>query len=170
MNRLCTLHGRPFFSEPRPYPRWNIPPSRRGAGGLCGARLWTASRWLGGGLVHGPFHYRGLWGLLRGLFYCSDQRETAHPFSRWLSGKDCPRVRGKGRGHWGRGQLVWLRSWGGGAPLRSQEGGAGTHLLSRTVWAPALCFRSGGRHGWFPSAQVREGLWADPEYFGTVQE
>lgn len=48
MNRLCTLHGRPSLSEPRP--RRNIPlPPRGGAARSCSG----LSLWLGGGRCSG---------------------------------------------------------------------------------------------------------------------
>lgn len=39
MNRLCTLHGRPSFSEPRPSPRRSIPSSPREGGAARSSAL-----------------------------------------------------------------------------------------------------------------------------------
>lgn len=85
MNRLCTLHGRPSFSEPRPHPRRIIPSPPRGGGEGCAELRSGLSLWLHGGrcrsptapliVVHGSFHYGGLRGL-QGLFQALGKRES----------------------------------------------------------------------------------------------
>ena len=79
MNRLCTLHGRPSFSEPRPTPplAGAFHPHRGGGGPLHGALLWAVTvTWWGRcrsptvplPVVHGSSHYGWLPGL-QGLFH-----------------------------------------------------------------------------------------------------
>lgn len=70
------------------------------------------------------------------------------------AGKGLLQCAGKGESIWGEAGEEELR-----CALKGQHG------KDCVDWA---LLRVRARHGLFPSAKVREGLGADPEYFGTV--